>query len=155
MLLSKVNERSWRRKQLNFVFKYKHNGVHNIKFKVSYVCVHIRDSLYLSSSYYKTPQFTVYVHCLIRVSNTVCGYIQSVINQLTYILNIYAVQQDTQSILMSKFIQHLCQLDMFRTSSVHHHERFYKLYSQTLVCGNTRTTRHVQQLLRDVRNMSS
>ena len=27
-------------------------------------------------------------------------------------------------ILMSKFIQHLCWLDMFRTSSVHHQERF-------------------------------
>ena len=25
---------------------------------------------------------------------------------------------------MSEFIQHLCQLDMFRTSSVHHQERF-------------------------------
>ena len=25
---------------------------------------------------------------------------------------------------------------------------FYKLYSQTLVCGNTRTTRHVQPLQR-------
>ena len=27
-------------------------------------------------------------------------------------------------VLMSKFIQHLCQLDMFRTSSVNHQERF-------------------------------
>ena len=35
-----------------------------------------------------------------------------------------AVQQDTQSVLLSEFIQHLCQLDMFRTSSVHHQERF-------------------------------
>ena len=25
---------------------------------------------------------------------------------------------------MNEFIQHLCQLDMFRTSSVHHQERF-------------------------------
>ena len=32
--------------------------------------------------------------------------------------NIYAVQQDTQSVLMSEFIQHLYQLDMFRTSPV-------------------------------------
>ena len=37
---------------------------------------------------------------------------------------------------------------MFRTSLVHLQERlFYKLYSQTLVCGNTRTTRHVQPQL--------
>ena len=32
---------------------------------------------------------------------------------------------------MSEFIQHLCLVDMFRTSSVHLQERFfYKLYSQ-------------------------
>ena len=41
-----------------------------------------------------------------------------------YIGNIYAVQQDTQSVLMSEFIQHLCLLDMFRTSPVHHQVRF-------------------------------
>ena len=28
----------------------------------------------------------------------------------------------------------------------------YKLYSQTLVCGNTRTTRHVQSLQSDRKN---
>ena len=33
--------------------------------------------------------------------------------------NIYAVQQYTQSVLMSEFIHH-----MFRTSPVHHQERF-------------------------------
>ena len=38
--------------------------------------------------------------------------------------DIYAVQQDTQSVLMSEFIQLLRSLDMFRTSSVHHQERF-------------------------------
>ena len=38
--------------------------------------------------------------------------------------NIYAVQQDTQSVLVSEFTQHLCLLDMFRTSPVHHQERF-------------------------------
>ena len=38
--------------------------------------------------------------------------------------NIYAVQQDTQSVLMSEFIHHVCQFDMFRTSPVHHQERF-------------------------------
>ena len=40
------------------------------------------------------------------------------------VYNIYAVQQDTQSVLMSKFIQHLCKLDIFRTSPVYHRERF-------------------------------
>ena len=59
--------------------------------------------------------------------------------------NIYAVQQDIQSVfLMSEFIQHLCQLDMFRTSSVHHQERFLQAVFADLVGGNTRTTRHVQ-----------
>ena len=38
--------------------------------------------------------------------------------------NIYAVQQDTQSFLMSEFIHQVCLLDMFRTSPVHHQERF-------------------------------
>ena len=38
--------------------------------------------------------------------------------------NICAVQQDTQSVLMSEFIQLLCQLDMFRNSMVYHQERF-------------------------------
>ena len=43
---------------------------------------------------------------------------------------------------------------MFRTSPVHHQERFvqYKLYLQTLVCGTTvRTNRHFQPLLRNSR----
>ena len=44
------------------------------------------------------------------------------------------------------FIQHLCQLDMFRTSSVHHQERFVQAVFADLVCGKTRTTRHVQPL---------
>ena len=35
-----------------------------------------------------------------------------------------AVQQDTQSVLMSEFIRHLSYLDVFRTSSVHHQEHF-------------------------------
>ena len=30
---------------------------------------------------------------------------------------------------------------MFRTPSVHHQERFVEAVLQTLVCGNTRTTR--------------
>ena len=60
--------------------------------------------------------------------------------------NIYAVQQDTQSVSMSEFIQHLCQLDMFRTSPVHHQERFLQAVFADLVCGNTRTTQHVQPL---------
>ena len=47
-------------------------------------------------------------------------------------------------VLMSKFIQHLCWLDMFRTSSVHHQERFVQAVFADLLCGNTRTTRHVQ-----------
>ena len=38
--------------------------------------------------------------------------------------NVYAVQQDTQSVLMSEFIHHVCWLDMFRTSPVHLQERF-------------------------------
>ena len=59
---------------------------------------------------------------------------------------IYAVQQVTQSVLMSEFIQHLCYLDMFRTSWVHHQKRFVQIVFADLVCGNTRTTRHVQPL---------
>ena len=35
---------------------------------------------------------------------------------------------------------------MFRTSSVHHQERFVQAVFAGLVCGNTRTTRHVQPL---------
>ena len=35
---------------------------------------------------------------------------------------------------------------MFRTSSVHHQERFLQAVFADLVCGNTRTTRHVQPL---------
>ena len=54
------------------------------------------------------------------------------------------VQQDTQSVLMSQFIHHICYLDMFRTSPVHHQERFIQAVFADLVCGNTRTTRHVQ-----------
>ena len=50
-------------------------------------------------------------------------------------------------ILMSEFIQHLCQLDMFRTSPVHHQERFVQAVFADLVCGTTvRATRHVQPL---------
>ena len=33
---------------------------------------------------------------------------------------------------------------MFRTSPVHHQERFVEAAFADLVCGNTRTTRHVQ-----------
>ena len=40
---------------------------------------------------------------------------------------IYAVQQDTQTVLMSKFIHHVYQLDMCRTPSVHHQERFVQV----------------------------
>ena len=36
---------------------------------------------------------------------------------------------------------------MFRTSSVHHQERFVQAVFADLVCGNTRTTRRVQPLL--------
>ena len=35
---------------------------------------------------------------------------------------------------------------MFRTSPVHHQERFVQAAFADLVCGNTRTTRHVQRL---------
>ena len=46
---------------------------------------------------------------------------------------------------MSKFIQHLCSLDIFRTSSVHHQECFVQAVFADLVCGNSvHTTRHVQ-----------
>ena len=38
--------------------------------------------------------------------------------------NTHAVQQDTQSVLISEFIHHVCQLDIFRTPPVHHQERF-------------------------------
>ena len=50
-------------------------------------------------------------------------------------------------VLMSKFIQHLCQLDMFRTSPVHHQERFVQaVFADFGVCCITRTARHVQLL---------
>ena len=61
----------------------------------------------------------------------------------TIICDIYVVQQDTQcGLLMSKFYSALKLarhvLDLIGPSS----EAFlYELYSQTLVCGNTRTTR--------------
>ena len=42
-----------------------------------------------------------------------------------HLRDIYAVQQDTQSFLVSEFIQHLRELYMFRTSPVHHQERFF------------------------------
>ena len=35
---------------------------------------------------------------------------------------------------------------MFRTLLVHHQERFVQAVCAGLVCGNTRTTRHVQPL---------
>ena len=35
---------------------------------------------------------------------------------------------------------------MFRTSPVHHQERFVQAVFADLVCGNSRTTRHVQPL---------
>ena len=35
---------------------------------------------------------------------------------------------------------------MFRTSPVHHQERFVQAVFADLVCGNTRTARHVQPL---------
>ena len=46
---------------------------------------------------------------------------------------IYVVQQDTQCGLNEQALfSTLCSLDMFRTSSVYHQERFlFKLYSQT------------------------
>ena len=50
---------------------------------------------------------------------------------------------------MSEFIQHLCLLDMFRTSPVHHQERFVQAVFADFVCGNTRTARHVQPLQRN------
>ena len=46
---------------------------------------------------------------------------------------------------MSEFIQHLCQLDMFRTSSVHHQERFVQAVFADFVCGKRRTTGRVEQ----------
>ena len=55
--------------------------------------------------------------------------------------NMYAVQQDTQCGLMSKFYSAL-----FVSSTCFGPHRsiirsvLYKLYLQTLVCGNTRTT---------------
>ena len=38
---------------------------------------------------------------------------------------------------------------MFRTSPVHLQERFLQAVCADLVCGNTRTTRNVQPLLRN------
>ena len=51
---------------------------------------------------------------------------------------IHAVQQDTQSVLMSEFIHHVWQLNMFRTSPVHHQERFLQAAFADLVCGSKR-----------------
>ena len=44
---------------------------------------------------------------------------------------------------------------MFRTSSVHHQERFVQAVFADLVCGNTRTTRHVQPLQSCRKNCNS
>ena len=44
-----------------------------------------------------------HVKCKINYSSFVSRDIS-----LTHLIDIYAVQQDTQSVLMSKFIQHLC-----------------------------------------------
>ena len=41
-----------------------------------------------------------------------------------YHLVIYTVQQEKQSVLMSEFIHHIYNFYMFRTSPVHHQERF-------------------------------
>ena len=61
------------------------------------------------------------------------------------LIYVYAIQQDTQSFVMIEFYSsHM--FDMFRTSSVHHQERFVQAVCADLVCGNTRTTRHVQPL---------
>ena len=58
----------------------------------------------------------------------------------------YAVQQDTQSFVMTEFFIH----HMFRTSLVHLQERFLKAACADFACGNTRTTLHVQPLRLDV-----
>ena len=42
---------------------------------------------------------------------------------------------------------------MFRTSLVLHQERFVQAVFEDLVCGNTRTTRHVQPLQDDIRSL--
>ena len=44
---------------------------------------------------------------------------------------------------------------MFRTSPVHHQERFVQAVFADLLCGNTRTTRHVQPLRTCRKNCSS
>ena len=50
-------------------------------------------------------------------------------------------------VLMSKFLfSTFCSFDMFRTSPVHHQERFVQAVFADLVCGNTRTAGHVQPL---------
>ena len=53
--------------------------------------------------------------------------------------NIYMQSYKTHNVvLMSKFIQHLCELDMFRTSSVHYQERFVQaVYADYVMCCNT------------------
>ena len=43
---------------------------------------------------------------------------------------------------------------MFRTSPVHLQERFLQAVCADLVCGNTRTTRHVQPLARHVSDLT-
>ena len=61
--------------------------------------------------------------------------------------NIYAVQQDTQSVLMGEFYSALMLARHVSDLTGPLSGAFYKLYSQTLVCGNTvRTARHVQPL---------
>ena len=56
--------------------------------------------------------------------------------------NIYVIQQDKQC-FMIEFIRNTWWRDMFRTSMVHLHERLQADVA-SLVCGNLRTTRHVQ-----------
>ena len=90
--------------------------------------------------------FVLFIFGISEVTSALCSL-------QNFAPNIYAVQQDTQSVLMSKFVQHLYQLDMFRTSSVHHQERlvqavladfgmwYYCAYYSTRPAVSSSTTR--------------
>ena len=86
-----------------------------------------------------SPPQSPYLYCDSLKKHDIVGTV--------YHLVIYTQSNKIHNVvLMSKFIQHLCLLYMFRTSPVHHQERFVQAVFADLVCGNTRTTRHVQPL---------
>ena len=63
------------------------------------------------------------------------------------LVNIYAVQQDTQSFLMTEFYSsHMLARHVSDLTGPSSGAFFLQAVCADLVCGNTRTTRHVQSL---------